>query len=65
VGSGVVGLYISFHAATAAGATIVLTATAAFLVCLVIAPNHGLIAGYRLRRLGRHHAHHYHAGEEV
>jgi manganese/iron transport system permease protein len=65
VGSGVAGLYISFHAATAAGATIVLTATAAFLVCLVIAPNHGLIAGYRLRRLGRHHAHHYHAGEEV
>jgi manganese/iron transport system permease protein len=65
VGSGVVGLYISFHAATAAGATIVLTAPAALLVCLVIAPNHGLIAGYRLRRLGRHHAHHYHAGEEV
>ena len=65
VASGVGGLYISFHAATAAGATIVLTATAAFLACLVIAPNHGLIATYLASRTGRHHAHHYHAGEEV
>ena len=65
VGSGVVGLYISYHAATAAGATIVLTATAAFLVCLVIAPNHGLLSGYLARRRGHHHAHHYHAGEEL
>jgi manganese/iron transport system permease protein len=65
VGSGIVGLYISFHAATAAGATIVLTATAAFLVCLVVAPNHGLVANYLAHRTGRHHAHHYHAGEEA
>jgi len=65
VGSGVIGLYISFHAATAAGATIVLTATAAFLVCLLIAPNHGLLSGYLARRQGRHHAHHYRAGEEL
>lgn len=65
VGSGVAGLYISFHAATAAGATVVLTATAAFLVCLVFAPNHGLLSGYRARRHGQHHAHHYHAGEEL
>lgn len=65
VGSGIVGLYISFHAATAAGATIVLTATGAFLICLVFAPNHGLLAGYRARRSGRHHAHHFHANEEV
>jgi len=65
VGSGILGLYISFHAGTAAGATVVLTATAAFLVCLVLAPNHGLLAGYLQRRRGSHHAHHYHAGEEV
>ena len=64
VGSGIVGLYISYHAATAAGATVVLTATAAFLVCLVVAPNHGLLSGYLGRRRGYHHAHHYHAGEE-
>lgn len=64
VGSGVVGLYISYHAATAAGATIVLTATAAFLISLVFAPNHGLVSGYFSRRRGHHHAHHYHAGEE-
>ena len=64
VGSGILGLYISYHAATAAGATIVLTATAAFLVCLVAAPNHGLVSGYIARRRGHHHAHHYHAGEE-
>ncbi len=65
VGSGVVGLYISFHAATAAGATVVLTATAAFLVCLVFAPNHGLLSAYLAGRRGQHHAHHYHAGEEL
>jgi MFS family permease len=65
VASGIVGLYISFHAATAAGATIVLTATAAFLICLVVAPNHGLLAGYLARRTGRHHAHHFHANEEA
>ncbi len=65
VGSGIVGLYISFHAATAAGATVVLTATVAFLICLALAPNHGLLAGYLARRSGRHHAHHFHSNEEV
>ncbi|MEO8538908.1 MAG: metal ABC transporter permease [bacterium] len=65
VGSGVIGLLISYHAATAAGATIVLTATSAFLACLVFAPNHGLLSGYFARRRGQHHAHHYHAGEEA
>jgi manganese/iron transport system permease protein len=64
VGSGIIGLYISYHAATAAGATVVLTATAAFLVCLALAPNHGVVSGYLARRRGHHHAHHYHAGEE-
>jgi manganese/iron transport system permease protein len=65
VASGFVGLYISYHAATAAGATIVLTATAIFLACLVLAPNHGLLASRRARRLGRHHVHHFHTNEEV
>jgi len=65
VGSGFVGLLISYHAATAAGATIVLTATAAFLVCLAIAPNHGLLTGYIASRRGHHHAHHYHAEGEA
>lgn len=65
VGSGVLGLFISFHAGTAGGATIVLTSTAVFLLALVFAPNHGLLSGSRARRRGHHHAHHYHAaGEE-
>jgi manganese/iron transport system permease protein len=64
-GSGVTGLYISFHAATAAGATVVLTATAVFAICLLFAPNHGVLAGFRARRTGQHHEHHYHAGEEL
>ncbi len=65
IASGVVGLFISYHAATAGGATIVLTATAAFLIALVIAPNHGLLTGAIGRRRGRHHVHHYHgAGED-
>lgn len=63
---GVTGLYISYHAGTAAGATIVLTATAVFLLAVVFAPTHGLLSGYLQRRHGHHHAHHFHAaGEEV
>jgi ABC-type Mn2+/Zn2+ transport system permease subunit len=63
--AGVSGLYVSYHAGTAAGATIVLAATVLFLVALVLAPNHGLVAEFRHRRHGRHHVHHYHpAGEE-
>ncbi|MGE0135130.1 MAG: metal ABC transporter permease [Dehalococcoidia bacterium] len=65
VASGVVGLYISYHAGSAAGGTIVLTATACFLVALVLAPNHGLLSAHIQRRRGRHHVHHYHpAGED-
>ncbi|MGE0227181.1 MAG: metal ABC transporter permease [Dehalococcoidia bacterium] len=65
VASGVVGLYISYHAGSAAGGTIVLTATACFLVALVLAPNHGLLSTHIQRRRGRHHVHHYHpAGED-
>jgi len=63
---GVIGLYISYHAGTAAGATIVLTATAVFLLAVVFAPTHGMLGGYLQRRHGHHHAHHFHApGEEV
>ncbi|MEZ4553028.1 MAG: metal ABC transporter permease [Dehalococcoidia bacterium] len=65
VASGVAGLYISYHAGSAAGGTIVLTATACFLVALVLAPNHGLLSAHIQRRRGRHHVHHYHpAGED-
>lgn len=63
--SGVVGLYISYHAGTSAGATIVLTATAVFLLCLVLAPKHGLLAQAALRRQGRHHEHHAHSVEDT
>jgi manganese/iron transport system permease protein len=62
--SGVTGLMISYHADTAAGATIVLTATAIFLVALVFAPNHGAVSGWLQRRRGRHHVHHFHPMEE-
>ncbi len=62
--AGVAGLYISFHAETASGATIVLTSTAMFLVALVFAPNHGLVTGRLQARRGRHHVHHYHPIEE-
>jgi manganese/iron transport system permease protein len=48
--AGVVGLYISWHTDLAAGGTIVLTATAAFLVAFLISPRHGLIGRALLRR---------------
>lgn len=64
--SGVVGLFVSYHADTAAGGTIVLTATALFILALVVAPNHGMVSGYLQRRRGYHHAHHYHPmGEDI
>ncbi len=62
--SGFAGLLISYHASTAAGGTIVLTATAVFLVALVVAPQHGLVSGWLQRRRGYHHVHHYHPAEE-
>lgn len=58
--AGVGGLYISFHAETAGGATIVLTATAMFVVALFLAPDHGLLTGWLQERRGAHHVHHYH-----
>jgi manganese/iron transport system permease protein len=54
-GVGVVGYYISFHAATASGATIVLVATALFLIAFVASPSHGVFA-HRLRRHPQHAA---------
>ncbi len=42
--SGIAGLYISWHTDLAAGGTIVLTATVIFLLAVVLAPKHGLLA---------------------
>jgi manganese/iron transport system permease protein len=52
---GVVGYYLSFHLGTASGGTIVLLATALFLVAFVASPIHGLL-GHRLRRHPQHAA---------
>ncbi len=62
--SGVVGLFASYHADTAAGGTIVLAATAFFVLALLFAPNHGLVSGWFQARRGRHHVHHYHPMSE-
>ncbi len=64
-GSGAVGLLVSYHAGTSAGASIVLTATAAFLLSVVLAPKHGVIAQACLRRRGEHHEHHAHVVEDA
>lgn len=52
---GVVGYYLSFHLATASGATIVLLMTVVFLVAFVFSPRHGLLA-HRLRHHPEHSA---------
>ncbi len=62
--SGVAGLFASYHADTAAGGTIVLAATAFFVLALLFAPNHGLVSGWFQARRGRHHVHHYHPMSE-
>jgi manganese/iron transport system permease protein len=49
-GSGVLGLYISWHSDLAAGGMIVLTATCIFLIALVLSPRHGLLARALFRR---------------
>ncbi|MCX6021992.1 MAG: metal ABC transporter permease [Chloroflexi bacterium] len=48
--SGVVGLYVSYYAQTAPGGTIVLIATALFLVTFVASPKHGALSGWLARR---------------
>lgn len=50
---GVVGYYVSFYAGTASGGTIVLLATALFLLAFVVSPTHGLL-GRQLRRHPQH-----------
>lgn len=62
--AGVSGIFVSYHADTAAGGTIVLSATVLFLLALVFAPNHGLVSSYMQRRRGYHHVHHYHPIDE-
>lgn len=52
---GIAGYYLSFHLGTASGGTIVLLATALFLLAFVASPSHGLIA-HRLRRHPQHAA---------
>jgi manganese/iron transport system permease protein len=53
--SGVVGYYLSFHLGTASGGTIVLLATALFLLAFVASPSHGLLA-HRRRTHPQHRA---------
>lgn len=50
---GIVGYYLSFHLGTASGATIVLVATALFVIAFVASPSHGVFA-HRLRRHPQH-----------
>ncbi|HET7738919.1 MAG TPA: metal ABC transporter permease [Tepidiformaceae bacterium] len=65
ISAGVLGLYISYHADTAGGGTIVLTATALFALALLFAPQHGLLGAAINRRRGRHHVHHFHTHDDV
>ena len=51
VGSGFFGVYLSFFINASTGACIVLLQAALFLVALVFAPKHGLLAARRQRRL--------------
>ncbi len=48
--SAVIGLYVSYYAEVASGATIVLVATALFAIALLLAPQRGLLARWRLDR---------------
>jgi ABC-type Mn2+/Zn2+ transport system permease subunit len=45
--SAVIGLYVSYHAAVASGATIVLVATGLFAIALLLAPRRGLLVRRR------------------
>lgn len=53
--SGVAGLYFSFHFNIASGASVVLVATAAFLLVYLFSPKTGIVTSTILRR--RHFAH--------
>lgn len=51
--SAVIGMYVSYHAEIASGASIVLTATAFFIAALLFAPRSGMVARWRLDRRTR------------
>jgi manganese/iron transport system permease protein len=51
VGSSFVGVYVSFFLNASTGACIVLLQAAVFLIALIFAPKHGLLAGRRRRRV--------------
>lgn len=46
-GTSLAGLYVSYHLDVAAGGTIILVMTTAFVACFVAAPRHGLLARRR------------------
>jgi manganese/iron transport system permease protein len=64
VGSGLAGLYISFHFDLSASGSIALTSTAIFLAALVLAPQHGYLSRILQARRGEHHEHHFHEPHE-
>ncbi|MGB2694295.1 MAG: metal ABC transporter permease [Dehalococcoidia bacterium] len=51
--SAVIGLYVSYHAGVASGASIVLVATSLFGIALVVAPRRGVFARWRFERSRR------------
>jgi ABC-type Mn2+/Zn2+ transport system permease subunit len=51
-GSSFVGVYVSFFLNASTGACIVLLQAAVFLLTLIFAPKHGLLASGKLRRVG-------------
>jgi len=51
--SSVIGLYVSYYAEVASGASIVLVATALFTVALLLAPRRGLLARWRIEQAAR------------
>ena len=53
IASAIIGLYASYYAEVASGAAIVLTATAFFVAGLIVAPQRGLLARWRLDRATR------------
>lgn len=64
VASGVLGLYISYHAGVSTSGAIALTATGAFVLAYAFAPQHGLLSRRLQRRRGLHHQHHFHPHDE-
>ena len=54
-GSGVTGLYLSYHLGIASGASVVLVATAVFGLTFLFAPRTGVVTSRVARRL--HHGH--------